>query len=75
MSNETGNDDSKKRFAIDLNKLRDDFEARFHKHLVDGDPIAAMEARLLARLVETRQFDEVEKWAIAYEGSLEMRNK
>lgn len=59
------------RFFADIDKLVSNLEARFSKHLEDGQPVAALEARLLARLIETRQFDGAIKWGNEYQGSIE----
>ncbi|MDF3413250.1 hypothetical protein HKX54_02190 [Sulfitobacter sp. M57] len=64
-------DEAKTRFAEDLEQLRDNLESRFHQHLEDGQPVAAMEARLLARLIETREFEAAKRWAVEYQGSLD----
>ncbi|GLQ26093.1 hypothetical protein [Sulfitobacter pacificus] len=64
-------EDARKRFAEDLEQLRDNLESRFHQHLEEGQPVAAMEARLLARLIEKRDFEAAKRWAVEYQGSLD----
>lgn len=61
----------KERFAADMGRLRQDLETRFAKHLADGQIVAALEARLFARLVELKEYDRALKMAGEYQGSLD----
>lgn len=58
-------------FRSDVDLLAADFKSRFGRHLEEGQPVAAMEALLLSRLISLRKFSEAKEWATECQGSLD----
>lgn len=68
---DTKDEAARQSFRDDIARIVEDFQNRFVSHLQAGDPIAALEARLVGRSVELREFDQAMKWGNEYIGSLE----